>query len=352
MHDAQRELEDMSLTDPLTGLANRRRLMLDLDEIVKQQQPALLMLLDLNGFKNYNDSYGHVAGDSLLERLGTQLHNAVEPEATAYRLGGDEFCVIAPQPEPGAQLEYELFVAAALSEVGDAFTVTSSYGSVLVPRETKVAEDALRIADQRMYAEKNGSRASAGRQSSDVLVQVLTERVPELGEHGDDVARLAAAVGERMGIAGEDLEQLRHAAQLHDVGKIAIPDAIIEKPAALDESEWEFMRQHTVIGQRIISAAPALARVGEYVRSSHERWDGGGYPDGLRREEIPLASRIVSVCDAYDAMISERPYGVARPKEDALAELARCAGTQFDPAVVAAFSAVLRDFDRAEPTLA
>jgi diguanylate cyclase (GGDEF)-like protein len=342
MYDAQRELEQMSLTDALTGLANRRMLMADLAAVVDERRPALLMLLDLNGFKDYNDSYGHVVGDSLLERLGAQLREAVEPTATAYRLGGDEFCVIAPLLAEDVQLEYELSVAAALSDVGDAFTVTSSYGSVRLPEEARVVADALRLADQRMYAEKNGTRASAGRQSSDMLVQVLTERVPELGMHGDGVARLATAVGERMGLAGEDLEQLTHAAQLHDVGKIAIPDAIIGKPAALDASEWQFMRQHTVIGQRIIAAAPALARVGEHVRSSHERWDGGGYPDGLRGEEIPLAARIVSVCDAYDAMISTRPYDAALSREEALVELARCAGTQFDPAVVAAFCATLQ----------
>jgi diguanylate cyclase (GGDEF)-like protein len=345
MHEAQRELEKISLTDPLTGLANRRRLLSDLAATFDEGRPALLMLFDLNGFKDYNDSYGHLVGDALLERLGSQLRAAVEPEGTAYRLGGDEFCVIAPQPGEG-RLEYELYAAAALSDVGDAFTVTSSYGSVLLPDEAAAAEDALRIADHRMYAEKNGSRASASRQTSDVLVQVLAERAPELGEHGDDVARLALAVGQRMGLSGEDLEQLAHAAQLHDIGKIAIPDAIIGKPTALDEGEWEFMRQHTVIGQRIISAAPALSRVGEYVRASHERWDGTGYPDELRGEEIPLASRIVGVCDAFDAMMSNRPYHGALSHHDALAELARCAGTQFDPAVVAVFSAALREFER------
>jgi diguanylate cyclase (GGDEF)-like protein len=346
MYEAQRELEEMSLTDPLTGLSNRRRLLIDLAEVLDDSRSALLMLFDLNGFKHYNDSYGHLVGDSLLERLGGQLREAVEPMARAYRLGGDEFCVIGPQPTPEGRLGYELTAAAALSEVGDAFTVTSSYGSVLLPDEARTPAEALRLSDQRMYAEKAGTRSSASSQSRDVLVQVLTEKVPELGEHGDDVARLALAVGRTMGLADDQLEQLQHAAQLHDVGKIAIPDAIIGKPAALDDSEWEFMRQHTVIGQRIISAAPALARVGELVRASHERWDGSGYPDGLRGEEIPLASRIVAVCDAFDAMVTLRPYNTVLPLEDALFELGRCAGTQFDPAVVGAFSAAVRDLAR------
>jgi len=194
---------------------------------------------------------------------------------------------------------------------------------------------------------RTASRTSASSQSRDVLVQVLTERVPELGEHGDDVARLALAVGHTMGLEENELEQLQHAAQLHDVGKIAIPDAIIGKPAALDDSEWEFIRQHTVIGQRIIAAAPALARVGELVRASHERWDGRGYPDGLRGEAIPLAARIVAVCDAFDAMVTTRPYNTVLPVEDALAELGRCAGTQFDPAVVDAFCAAMRKLEGA-----
>jgi diguanylate cyclase (GGDEF)-like protein len=346
MQEAQRKLEVMSLTDPLTGLPNRRRLLADLAAVLEDGRPSLLALFDLNGFKHYNDSYGHIVGDSLLERLGGQLRGAVEPEGTAYRLGGDEFCVIAPNPGD-ARLDYELTVAAALSEVGDAFTVTSSYGSVLLPDDAHSPTDALRLADQRMYAEKNSGRISARSQSRDVLVQVLTERVPELGEHGDDVARLALAVGRRMGLGEHELEQVQHAAQLHDVGKIAIPDAIIGKAAALDDSEWEFMRQHTVIGQRIISAAPALARVGEFVRASHERWDGTGYPDRLRGEEIPLPARIVAVCDAFDAMVTQRPYGTVIPVEDALLELERCAGTQFDPRVVGAFCVAVRDLERA-----
>jgi diguanylate cyclase (GGDEF)-like protein len=342
MNEAQRKLEVMSETDALTGLPNRRKLVADLDAAFAEQRQTLLMLFDLNGFKNYNDTFGHVVGDSLLTRLGQQLLEAVSGTGMAYRLGGDEFCVVAPVPE-GSRVAFELLAAAALSEIGDGFTVTSSYGSVLLPQEAPNTSEALRLADERMYIDKDGSRPSAGSQSRNVLVQVLAERLPDLEEHLTGVAELAAEVGERLGLTDERRQQLFHAAQLHDVGKIAIPDAIISKPAALDESEWAFMRQHTVIGQRIIEAAPALDGVGELVRSSHERWDGGGYPDGLEGQEIPLGARIVAVCDAFDAMISERPYKAALPVEDALAELARCAGAQFDPAVVEAFALVVTE---------
>jgi HD-GYP domain-containing protein (c-di-GMP phosphodiesterase class II) len=142
-----------------------------------------------------------------------------------------------------------------------------------------------------------------------------------------------------MGIAGTELDDLERAAELHDIGKIAIPDTILNKPGPLDDEEWAFMRRHTLIGESMLSAAPALHAAALIVRSSHERYDGAGYPDGLRGEQIPLASRIVFVCDAYHAMTSDRPYGVTASTPEALAELDACAGSQFDPAVVRAFRA-------------
>jgi two-component system cell cycle response regulator len=153
------------------------------------------------------------------------------------------------------------------------------------------------------------------------------------------VAELAEAVARGLRLDEEQVDHVRHAAALHDVGKVAIPDAILDKPAALDDAEWEFIRRHTIIGERIVAAAPALRPVAALVRSSHERWDGGGYPDSLAGEEIPLGARIVSVCDAFDAMVADRPYRAGMDATDALAELERCAGSQFDPAVVAAFAA-------------
>ncbi len=145
---------------------------------------------------------------------------------------------------------------------------------------------------------------------------------------------ITAGVAAQFGLSGEALDETLRAAELHDVGKLAIPDAILNKPGPLNDAEWAFMKQHPVIGQRILDAAAALAPVGLIVRASHERWDGAGYPDGLKGEKIPLGARIIAVCDAYDAMISERCYQHARSHEDALAELGHCAGTQFDQAVV------------------
>jgi putative nucleotidyltransferase with HDIG domain len=163
---------------------------------------------------------------------------------------------------------------------------------------------------------------------------VLSEREPELHEHSSDVMSLARGVARRLGLAPDEREVVARAAELHDIGKMAVPDAILSKPGALDEDEWAFIRDHTLVGERILSSADALAPAAPLVRSSHEQFDGGGYPDGLAGEEIPLGSRIIFVCDAFQAMTSRRPYSRARPVAEAIAELRACAGTQFDPRVV------------------
>jgi diguanylate cyclase (GGDEF)-like protein len=340
-----------ALTDALTGLGNRRALSRDLEGAVAGHRDAVLLgLFDLDGFKHYNDSYGHPAGDALLERLGTKLAEHVDGVGSAYRMGGDEFCVLLALHGDG---EAQAATAAlALAEHGDGFTITCSYGAIAVPAEADEAGEALRIADQRMYANKNGGRTSARSQSRDVLLRALAERDPGLGQHISGVASMAEAVARRLHLDDEQIEHIRHAAELHDVGKMAIPDAILDKPAPLDPAEWEFIRRHTIIGERIVAAAPALRPVAALVRSSHERWDGTGYPDNLRGEEIPLGARIVAVCDAFDAMIANRPYRAGVEATLALDELTRCAGTQFDPAVTEAFGAAWLEREALEPAVA
>ena len=336
-----RTSREEALTDALTDLGNRRALTLDLERSIHaatDAAPLVLVLFDLDGFKHYNDTFGHPAGDDLLARLGRNLGRVLEGRGRAYRMGGDEFCALIA---PGKEIAMPVVeaAAAALSERGEGFNIGCSYGAISMPREASDTESALRIADQRMYASKASSRVSAGRQSKDVLLRALSERDPYLGEHLHDVASLAEAVAVKMGIGREEVEQVRHAAELHDIGKVAIPDAILHKPAPLDEHEWAFIRRHTVIGERIIVAAPALEQVGRLVRSSHERYDGEGYPDKLAGADIPLGSRIVAICDAFDAMTTNRAYRAAMPPEAALHELRACAGTQFDPVVVEAFCA-------------
>ncbi len=337
MRKTQEELHTASVTDVLTELGNRRALLADLDEAMAV--PGMtLSLFDLDGFKIYNDTFGHQAGDALLARLGRRLSDAVSDAGQAYRLGGDEFCVLLSGPNAEAA---RADAVDALIEYGDAFTIGSSHGTVTLLTEAATPDQALLLADQRMYHSKNAGRMSASRQSADVLLSALAERDPRLTLHVGDVADTAQAVGRELGVPEDQLASLRQAAELHDIGKVAIPDAILAKPGPLDADELAFVRAHTEIGERILAAAPALSTVAKLVRHSHERWDGAGYPDRLAGDRIPLGSRIVSVCDAFDAMVGERPYRESRNFVGALEELVKCAGSQFDPDVVAAFVRVV-----------
>jgi HD-GYP domain-containing protein (c-di-GMP phosphodiesterase class II) len=208
--------------------------------------------------------------------------------------------------------------------------------------EAADAAAAIQLADQRLYSTKSGrATTTVTKQTHDVLMQVLVEREPELREHHAGVAHMAKEVGRILGLEGEGLDETVRAAELHDIGKMAIPDEILNKPARLTDEEYEFMKQHTLIGERMLAAAPAMGCVATIVRASHERWDGGGYPDGLASEDIPLAARIVAVCDSFDAMTTQRPYNKPRSIDEGIAELRRCAGSQFDPAVVEAFADVM-----------
>ena len=330
-----------SMTDALTGIPNRRQLKTDLEQGLKQASPAkplLLMLFDLNGFKGYNDSFGHPAGDALLIRLAKALEQAMTGHGgCAYRLGGDEFCVLA-SVDPDATTPIVAAASQALSEHGGGFSISASYGAILLPQESQDVTEAMRLVDQRMYAQKTSARRSPDRQSRDVLLRALQERNPELAERHAAVARLAEAIGQRMGLVDGDRAQLRQAAELHDVGKLAIPEELLHKPGPLDAEEWAFVRRHPLIGERIIGAAPALAGPAKLVGATHERLDGSGYPNGLTGDQIPLGARIIAVCDAFTAMTFPRPYAPQLTVPQAIEELRRCAGTQFDLAVVDALA--------------
>ena len=325
-------------TDSLTTLGNRPKLMRDLDRelrVASVGSPRLLVLFNLEAFKRYNDTYGHPAGDVLLARLGSKLERAVKPYGHAYRIGGDEFCVLVTTGVSSARTIIAL-AASALCEQGESVAIKASHGTVMLPHEARDASLALRVAEQRMHAQKEDGRSSSTRQARDMLLQVLHEREPALGNHLKSVANLAMGVGTRLSLIAEELDEVVRAAELHAVGKIAIPEEILQKPGPLTQEEWALVRRHPLVGERILSVVPALLPVARIVRASHERWDGSGYPDGIAGEEIPFGARIVAVCDAFDAIISSRPYSAARSVEEALQELRACAGTQFDPAAVEA----------------
>jgi diguanylate cyclase (GGDEF)-like protein len=342
---------DEARTDTLTGLRNRRALTSDLASAMAEPAGSgelLLGMFDLDGFKQYNDTFGHAAGDSLLQRLGGRLAAAATAHAgSAYRMGGDEFCLLARcRPEAAERLLDQTI--AALQDTGEGWHVGCSQGAAWIPSEAANENQALNLADERMYANKAG-RSSASRQVTDALLQVITEQNECLDEHVELTAESAGALAETLGRPAHEVRRIILAAKLHDVGKTAIPASILDKPGPLDEQEWAFMRRHPAIGERIVLAAPALANTAPLIRSSHERIDGHGYPDGLAGENIPIGSRIIAVCDAYHAMTSNRVYQRRISSDAALTDLKRHAGTQFDATVVEAFCTLIAQQTNRQP---
>lgn len=336
-------------TDPLTKLGNRRHLLDDLEMRLAEPHdvtPFTLALFDLDGFKAYNDRFGHLGGDALLERLAARLSEAVAP-GRAFRMGGDEFCALVDGGSEGVRPVLAR-ARAALTERGDGFLITASCGTVHLPEEARTPTTALQLADTRMYADKE----TADRQPAIAPAGIVTRRRPVVADPLRDVGPIAAEVARRLGLDDAQARRVAKAAELRDIGKIAVPEEILHKPGRLDDDEWRIMRQHTLIGERILRVAPPLAELAPLVRASHERFDGEGYPDGLRGEEIPLGGRIVAVCDAYHAMVHRAAHHEARSPLDALRELRSGAGTQFDPRVVSAFGVALRERMTVEAALA
>jgi diguanylate cyclase (GGDEF)-like protein len=313
----------------------RAEVLCDLAAAATAGRPGLLLIADVDGFRKYNARYGFAAGDAFLNEMGSSLARA----GRAYHLGADTFAVLVE----GSPLE----LATTLAGVVDALTVRQpepihcSFGVALLPLEDP-AGGALALAEQRLEEQKRRGLVFADR-ISEVLLALMNAHQPELRKHASEVAKLTDAVGHRLGLGISERSLARRTAELHDLGKLAIGLSVLEKPTTLTDPEWDEIRRHTIRGEELLLRVDALATAARLVRSTHERYDGAGYPDGLTGEDIPLAARMVATCDAYHAMISERPYANELSPEDACVELEACAGTQFDPAVVAALVAEITD---------
>jgi two-component system cell cycle response regulator len=329
--------------DVLTSLPNRRQLMIDGVASVASATdtaPRTLAMFDLDGFKNYNDTYGHLAGDQLLTRVAQRLAASLASNGRAYRLGGDEFCVLLDTVQSPSEIIAR--AAEAMCEHGTGFTISASYGLISIPGDAKDLSAALQAADTRMYAAKVSRRTALFvSQTRDVLLRATAGHSGDRYDHTLEDGELARDVARRLGLDDEMLDLTLRSGELRDVGKLAVPASVLNKPGPLAEHEWELMRNHTVVGEHILNAAPALHAVAMVVRSTHERYDGTGYPDGLSAEQIPLPARIVFACGSYHAMVSPRAYAPEMTESQAREELTRCAGTQFDPRVVEALLAEL-----------
>jgi diguanylate cyclase (GGDEF)-like protein len=342
-HDRNRALLNLvSRTDPLTNTLNRRgfeeRLEAELTESTRTGQPLSLMLLDLDGFKAVNDRLGHAAGDELLSWVADRVAGVVRPRDCFGRLGGDEFAVLAPGTSKTEALEIE---ARLRGEVVGRIAVTA--GIACFPEDGADMEELYRSADRELYAAKHGSpglaTGSRDRSWGETLAVAVNTRMGAPAGDQSPIGRHAAGLARRLGWNGAELASLTLAAMVHDVGKLPVPDRILQKPGPLAPGEYEEVKRHLVKGAEMLGRIEGLEPISPWLRHAHENFDGSGYPDGLRGEQIPLASRMLRVVTAFGAMTSERPYRSAMSQEAALEQLRRNAGGQFDPRCVTAFEA-------------
>jgi GGDEF domain-containing protein len=319
--------------DPVTGLATHDRLLADLARELQSGSEVTLYLFALDGFKDYNAAYGDQCGDALLGWLGSKLRDAVGSYGTAYRMRGGSFALLAVGSE---RFTNALCAAAAsaLSETGDGFQISCDVGSATLPVEASVPREGLELAARRAAKSAGERHVRSGRRAPADAIEAL-----RLVRSRQDVASLAVAIARRLGVAEAEIEHIENAMHLCDVGNVAVPRAVLSYPGKITGPEWQFIHLHTLVGARLIAGPLGMEAVAGLVRHSHERFDGAGYPDGLYGEAIPLGSRIVFVCSAFHDMTSERPHNPALDPADALAQLERGAGSQFDPAVVEAFRA-------------
>ena len=354
----------LALTDPLTGLGNHRhfheRLQRELAQADEHGGMVSLCFLDIDDFKRINDQFGHPAGDRVLSQVASRLRQGGE----SFRLGGDEFAVLLVGMDEQLALAttQSIVLRIAETELGKAGQITVSAGVATFPQHGRERDSLIRLADGALYWAKEHGKNQVRLARADVaelsefrrvasgadriarfraaasLARAVDSRDAYTGSHSERVANLAAEIATRLGLPAEEVELTRLAGSLHDLGKLAIPEEILRKPAALSDAERLVLERHPQIGYRMLESL-GVDPIAYWVLHHHERWDGSGYPDGLAGDRIPLGARIIFVSDAFDAMTSDRIYRDSLSFEDAVAEVERCAGSQFDPEVVHAFLA-------------
>jgi diguanylate cyclase (GGDEF)-like protein len=353
-------IANRSRTDPLTGLLTVDAFHDDAEAVLAHaataEQPAALALVDIDGFRSLNARRGTAAGDAALQAVATRLQELTRVSDILGRTGADEVAVLMPGTTLGGALtccerliaELEgtdipragfITVSAGVASHHPGTTIERLLGTAAKGLDRARADGGARTATR--PAEQGRQALGAHGDVIDALAAALAERDRYTGEHSASVVDMAKTVAAALGLDEVEVERIGHAALLHDIGKVGVPDRILHKAGRLAGEEWGLMREHPLIGERILRAIPGMGSVARIVRHEHERFDGAGYPDGLAGEAIPIGSRVILACDAYHAMTSDRAYRDAMAHDDAVAELVSCAGTQFDPGVVTALVSYL-----------
>lgn len=332
-------LEYLSYHDQLTGLYNRRFFEEELARLdVERSLPLTIVMADVNGLKLVNDSFGHTAGDELLRKVAQILRNGFRKDDIIARLGGDEF--IALLPDTGTYETKQIITnikALASKEKAGTVDISISFGYQTKTSNEEKIHDILKKAEDYMYKEKLFEGPSMRGKTINTIISALHEKNKREEQHSHRVSNLCESMGRALGLSEDEIKELKTVGLLHDIGKIAIEENILNKPGKLTEEEWEEIKRHPEIGYRILRTVNDMTEIAEHVLAHHERFDGKGYPKGLKGKQIPLQSRIIAIADSYDAMVSERSYRSALPEEIAVQELKINAGSQFDPELTKVF---------------
>jgi diguanylate cyclase (GGDEF)-like protein/putative nucleotidyltransferase with HDIG domain len=332
-HNQMKEVEYLGLHDQLTGLYNRRyfeHALLALEQ--EERYPLGIVFSDVNGLKVINDSFGHDVGDILLKKYAEVLKSGIESDEVVSRIGGDEFTIILYQKNESELKEYVKKIEERCSkEQINGITLSISIGFGIIYSKKDLVQNVLKYAEDQMYRNKFYDADSRQSGIIDVIMKTLQEKNPREEQHSHRVAELCEKMAFELKFSNSEIQKIRTAGLLHDIGKIGIPEELLNKPGQLTREEYEVICKHSEIGHRILQSVSHVADIAEIVLCHHERWDGKGYPKGLKGEEIPLVSRIISIADTYDAMTSDRSYREALTEDIAVKELILRRGTQFDP---------------------
>jgi len=336
--EQQEKIEYISFHDKLTGLYNRFFMEEEISRLdTERQLPISMIMADVNGLKLINDSYGHEEGDRILKSVGQLLLKTVRKEDIVARWAGDEFLILLPQTgkEEADKIRMRIKKECEMTQY-DRIPIALGVG-VATKNDDEDIYHTIHRADKNMYQDKLTDSKSSKNKIVQSFINTLGAKSDETEEHAMRMATLAFSLGESIGLSNEQLNNLSLLATLHDIGKVTIPADILNKPGKLTEEEWDIVSEHPVTGYRIAINTEEFAKIARQILCHHEHWDGTGYPQGLKGEEIPLLARIITIVDAYDVMTFGRPYKEVVSKREAVEEIKRCSRSQFDPELVDIF---------------